>query len=175
VQVEGVSRALDPHHDMWSASRPIVERWVKRELGAEGVARRAIDEAASGFNALRRAPQTLAALEAAALAMSAAPTPAQRNQFHWMPFWVGFAAGAVAMLLAMAGGTPKAQKAPEPPAAEQAERAAAQPHSNVVTIPPPAAGSEAVTPPPSPSVPLEPAHAPQPASQPIPAASAPAH
>ena len=35
VQVEGVARALDPRHDMWTASRPIVERWVKRELGPE--------------------------------------------------------------------------------------------------------------------------------------------
>jgi ubiquinone biosynthesis protein len=169
VQVEGVSRALDPHHDMWSASRPIVERWVKRELGAEGVARRAIDEAASGFNALRRAPQTLAALEAAALAMSAAPTPAQRNQFHWMPFWIGFAAGAVAMLLAMAGGTPKAQKAPEPPAAEQPERPPApQPHSNVVPIPPAAPAASPAPSLPSPSA-AEPAHPAPPAAPETPA------
>ncbi len=49
VQVEGVSRALDPQHDMWTASRPIVERWVKRELGPEAVAKRGIDEAAVGL------------------------------------------------------------------------------------------------------------------------------
>ncbi|UPT63124.1 MAG: 2-polyprenylphenol 6-hydroxylase [Hyphomonadaceae bacterium JAD_PAG50586_4] len=32
VQVEGVARGLDPKHDMWTAARPIVERWVEREL-----------------------------------------------------------------------------------------------------------------------------------------------
>ena len=59
VQVEGVARVLDPQHDMWAAARPIVERWVKRELGPEGVAKRAVDEAGLGFAALRRLPMTL--------------------------------------------------------------------------------------------------------------------
>ncbi|HVY03862.1 MAG TPA: 2-polyprenylphenol 6-hydroxylase, partial [Caulobacterales bacterium] len=40
VQVEGVARQLDPRHDIWGAARPIVERWVRRELGVEGVAKR---------------------------------------------------------------------------------------------------------------------------------------
>jgi ubiquinone biosynthesis protein len=150
VQVEGVSRALDPHHDMWSASRPIVERWVKRELGAEGVARRAIDEAAAGLSSMRRLPQTLAAMEAAARNMAAAPAPTQQTRFQWMPFWVGFAAGAVAMLIVMAsGGDTKIETAREPTAiAEQKEPAPSEPaRGNVAEIPP----ATAVTPPPSPS------------------------
>ena len=57
VQVEGVARALDPRHDMWSASRPIVERWVQRELGPEAVTKRGVEEAAFGF---RRDPPTAA-------------------------------------------------------------------------------------------------------------------
>ncbi len=36
MQAEGVARRLDPEFDMWSASRPIVEASLRRELGAEG-------------------------------------------------------------------------------------------------------------------------------------------
>ncbi|MEJ0058612.1 MAG: 2-polyprenylphenol 6-hydroxylase [Terricaulis sp.] len=153
VQVEGVSRALDPQHDMWAASRPIVERWVKRELGPEGVARRAVDEAAVGFSSLRRLPQTLAALEIAAKSVIVSPPQGERLRFQWMSFWVGFAVGAVVMLIVMAAGdnsriAPRTtQRAPvvttvrpAPPAPRPAQ---------TVTIPPPAAPSE--TPPDAPA------------------------
>jgi len=97
VQVEGVARALDPQHDMWLASRPIVERWVKRELGAEAVARRAVDEAGVGLAALRRLPQTMALIEAAARKVSAeAPRP--ERQWYQMPvFWIALIGGAMIM------------------------------------------------------------------------------
>jgi len=100
VQVEGVARVLDPQHDMWADARPIVERWVKRELGAEGIARRAADQAASGWSALQRLPAAVKALEQAALAMQPAPVPAKRVQFQWMSFWIGstFAACLVTAL-----------------------------------------------------------------------------
>jgi len=35
MQTEGVARRLDPGFDMWEASRPIVEKAVRRELGPE--------------------------------------------------------------------------------------------------------------------------------------------
>lgn len=35
MQTEGVARRLDPVFDMWEASRPVVERAVRRELGPE--------------------------------------------------------------------------------------------------------------------------------------------
>jgi ubiquinone biosynthesis protein len=99
VQVEGVARALDAKHDMWAASRPIVERWVRRELGAETIAKRVMDEAGGGFAALRRLPQTLSALEGAAQAIRQGPTPIERARFQWRAFWVGAAAGVVLMLV----------------------------------------------------------------------------
>lgn len=34
VTVEGVARRLDPQHDIWAAARPVVERWIARELSA---------------------------------------------------------------------------------------------------------------------------------------------
>ena len=113
VQVEGVSRALDPQHDMWAASRPIVERWVKRELGAEGVAKRAIDEAAVGFASLRRLPQTLAALENAAKHVAAGEPERERQRISWMSFWIGFAVGAVALLIVLSAGV-KSEQASRP-------------------------------------------------------------
>jgi ubiquinone biosynthesis protein len=147
VQVEGVSRALDPQHDMWAASRPIVERWVKRELGPEGVARRAVDEAAVGFASLRRLPQTLTALEAAANRVVVSPPQGERLRFQWMSFWVGFAAGAVVMLIVMAAGD-NSRIAPRtvqraPVAATVQPPAPAPRPVQTIAIPPPAAPAEA--------------------------------
>lgn len=39
VTVEGVARRLDPDHDLWEAARPVVERWIQRELGPAAQAR----------------------------------------------------------------------------------------------------------------------------------------
>jgi ubiquinone biosynthesis protein len=143
VQVEGVSRGLDPQHDMWTASRPIVERWVKRELGPEAIAKRGIDEAALGFQALRRLPQTLAAIEAAARKVS---TEAPREDRHWyqMPvFWIGILAGGVLGLVLTSQQAPpppaqpavvqQQQQAPAPRPAPVAPQPSATPTTNPVT------------------------------------------
>ncbi len=135
VQVEGVARALDPQHDMWTASRPIVERWVKRELGAEAVTRRAVDEAAQGFAAMRRLPQTLQALEAAANKVSADPQPAERLRFQWLSFWVGALSGAVLFLILTAGGRRERTPQPSPEPARIETPAPAAP-AVVAPIPP---------------------------------------
>jgi ubiquinone biosynthesis protein len=37
VQVEGVARSIDPGHDIWKSAQPIVERFMKREIGLEGI------------------------------------------------------------------------------------------------------------------------------------------
>jgi ubiquinone biosynthesis protein len=63
VQVEGVARAIDPDHDIWEASRPIVERFMTRELGPEGLARRALRDFEAGMKALRRLPKILDQIE----------------------------------------------------------------------------------------------------------------
>jgi len=39
VMVEGVARDLDPDVNMWSAAQPIVEQWVRQNLGPEAVLR----------------------------------------------------------------------------------------------------------------------------------------
>ncbi len=43
VQVEGVARMLDPDHDLWGTATPVVERWIARELGPEGMMNDAYD------------------------------------------------------------------------------------------------------------------------------------
>ncbi len=111
VQVEGVARALDPQHDMWAAARPIVERWVKRELGAEAVAKRALDEAGLALAAMRRLPQVLSALEAAANKVSHEAPREERKWFENPVFWLGLMAGAVLALVLSAGG----ERKPPPP------------------------------------------------------------
>ncbi len=121
VQTEGVARALDPKHDMWAAARPIVERWVRREMGPEAIARRGLDEAKDALQSLRRLPTTLAALETAATVIARVPPPEEQARFQWMSFWVGFAVGAVVMLIVMAsGGAPRVPRAERAAPATQA-------------------------------------------------------
>jgi ubiquinone biosynthesis protein len=44
VVVEGVSRTLDPHLDMWRTAEPVVREWIERNLGPLGLAETAADE-----------------------------------------------------------------------------------------------------------------------------------
>jgi ubiquinone biosynthesis protein len=71
VQVEGVARRLDPSHDIWEASRPVVEQFMRRELGPEGLARDAMDDMKRLRAAVRRLPGALEELNTAAEAFAA--------------------------------------------------------------------------------------------------------
>ena len=51
---------------MWAASRPIVERFLRAELGPEGVALDALDDLRRLRSALRRMPQAIEDLADAA-------------------------------------------------------------------------------------------------------------
>jgi len=149
VQVEGVARALDPQHDMWAAARPIVERWVQRELGAEAVAKRAIDEAALGFAALRRLPQTLIAVEAAARKVSV-EAPREERQWYEMPvFWIGMIGGGL-LALVLTAGSPKPAAAPqlaaEPPRIEAPTAVVVRPTPNAPMPPVVDSPAEPLTP-----------------------------
>lgn len=67
VTAEGVARALDPDFDMWTASRPVIEPFIRRELGPRATLRRGLAQIQSGLRAWADAPKRLAALEAALL------------------------------------------------------------------------------------------------------------
>lgn len=70
VQVEGVARGLDPNHDIWQAAAPVVERWMRRELGPEGIARETFSDIKRLRNAVKKLPTTLEDLNAAAAAVA---------------------------------------------------------------------------------------------------------
>ncbi|WP_395646648.1 2-polyprenylphenol 6-hydroxylase [Terricaulis sp.] len=122
VQVEGVARGLDPQHDMWTASRPIVERWVQRELGPEAVTKRAVDEAALGFQALRRLPQALIAIEAAARKVSAEAPREERKWFEMPAVWIALLGGAVLALLLTGGDRQRPPQSAQPEIVQPLER-----------------------------------------------------
>ena len=54
VSVEGVARRLNPDHDLWAAAAPVVERWIRRELGPQAQVRDAIEELRDTLKALSR-------------------------------------------------------------------------------------------------------------------------
>ena len=57
VSVEGVARRLNPDHDLWAAAQPIVERWIRRELGPAAQAKEALEEVVAAIKALTRLVQ----------------------------------------------------------------------------------------------------------------------
>ena len=57
VSVEGVARRLNPDHDLWAAAKPVVERWILRELGPRAQVRDAVRELISGARAVSRLVQ----------------------------------------------------------------------------------------------------------------------
>ncbi|WP_336055611.1 2-polyprenylphenol 6-hydroxylase [Nitratireductor sp. CH_MIT9313-5] len=63
VVVEGVSRNLNPHFNMWKAAEPVVGDWIRSNLGPRGVA----TDAREGLHALvslaRQAPELAARTE----------------------------------------------------------------------------------------------------------------
>lgn len=57
VSVEGVARRLNPDHDLWKAAQPVVERWIRRELGPQAQARDALNELVAAARAISRLVQ----------------------------------------------------------------------------------------------------------------------
>jgi ubiquinone biosynthesis protein len=86
VSVEGVARRLNPDHDLWAAAQPVVERWIRRELGPQAQVRDAFGELRTTLQAVARLaqdppqPQTVIVREVR--------TPA----------WMGFGVGAAVVL-----------------------------------------------------------------------------
>lgn len=54
VTVEGVARRIDPDNDIWEAARPIVERWIARELSPLNRARDLLDTGRKALEGLAR-------------------------------------------------------------------------------------------------------------------------
>jgi len=54
MTVEGVARRIDPQHDIWAASEPVVRRWIARELSPATRLRRLAGEAESALRNIAR-------------------------------------------------------------------------------------------------------------------------
>ncbi len=89
ASVEGVARRIDPDHDIWEAARPIVERWIARELSPAAQAKRLAER---GFRAL----EGLARLAETASVPSVIVAE-RRDDTAWA--WVAAAAAILAILL----------------------------------------------------------------------------
>lgn len=103
VQAEGVCRALSDKHNMWKASAPAVERFMRRELGPEGIARDLIEDARRLRDTLRKLPETLEHLTEAAEALKDYQFgDERRTRPRGVPGWLfgavlGAAGGAAAL------------------------------------------------------------------------------
>jgi len=106
VQVEGVCRTLTPAHDMWQASAPAVERFMRRELGPEGRVRDIFRDLERIQTSLVALPATLERLTEAAERMNApddASAPARRRWLAGLAIAVAAASLAVLATLALTG------------------------------------------------------------------------
>jgi ubiquinone biosynthesis protein len=89
VTVEGVARRIDHDHDIWAAAKPVVERWIARELSPP---KRLLE---SGREALAALKSIARAAEAAAAAPP--PPPAPKRNDVYAPWAVAFALAAFAL------------------------------------------------------------------------------
>ncbi|WP_373008271.1 AarF/UbiB family protein [Hyphomonas sp.] len=100
VQVEGVARGIDPGHNIWNASEPVVGAWVRRSFGPEGAARLISGNLREVTNRLKRLPEVMDRFEAS-LAGPATPLPPPRDRFA--PWWGWFGLITILALIAYAG------------------------------------------------------------------------
>ena len=110
VQSEGVARQLNPQHDMWAASAPVVEQWMKRELGPEGMAADLLDDLTRLRSSVRKLPEAIedwaeagAKLRSGEVRLDAESLDrlAGRQQSGRLWRWIGY--GALAVLAGAAG------------------------------------------------------------------------
>lgn len=93
VSVEGVARRLNPDHDLWEAAKPVVERWIRRELGVQAQAKEVLEEARDTLRALSRFAQNPPQTQTLVIEKSRAPA--------WVVATVTASACAAAAALAL--------------------------------------------------------------------------
>ncbi|MEO0714196.1 MAG: AarF/UbiB family protein [Pseudomonadota bacterium] len=89
VQVEGVARAIDPSHDIWTAAEPIVSKWIRTNFGPEGAAKLAAQNVREIANRLKRLPDVMDRFEASLDAQPPVVAP-QKSRFAPWWGWFGF-------------------------------------------------------------------------------------
>lgn len=96
VQVEGVARAIDPAHNIWNASEPVVGDWIRRNLGPEGAVRMVAENIREVTNRLKRLPEVMDRFEKS---LEADPPPAPPRA-RFAPWWGWF--GLITILAGLA-------------------------------------------------------------------------
>lgn len=89
VQVEGVARNIDPTHNIWNASEPVVSGWVRRSFGPEGAARLVATNVREVANRLKRLPEVMDRFEASLEEVSPEPLVVKETFAPWWG-WFGF-------------------------------------------------------------------------------------
>ena len=103
VVVEGVARSLDPNANMWEAARPVVEDWIRDNLGPKSVLRDTRDAVIALSRIGPRLPELAERLVRLAEKQDEPPAP-ERRGWGWVVWLViGAAAGAVGVWAAMGG------------------------------------------------------------------------
>ena len=100
AQVEGVARAIDPKHNIWQASEPVVGDWVRRSFGPEGAARMVSGNLREVTNRLKRLPEVMDRFEAS-LDVPTPHLPPRRPPFA--PWWGWFGLTIILALITYAG------------------------------------------------------------------------
>jgi ubiquinone biosynthesis protein len=93
VVVEGVARSLNPYINIWDVAQPIVEDYIKKNIGPQAFAR----DLARTARVLARFGPRLPKLAEAVLVAQSAPPPPQKS--GWPPLaWVALGAGGTAVI-----------------------------------------------------------------------------
>ena len=102
VVVEGVARSLDPNANMWEAPRPVVETWIRDNLGPKSVLRDTRDAVIALSRIGPRLPELAERLvRLAEREEEEAPKP--DRGFGWAWLLIGAAAGAAGVWMATGG------------------------------------------------------------------------
>jgi ubiquinone biosynthesis protein len=93
LNVEGLGRQLDPELDLWSTAKPFLERWMREQVGMEGLTQRLRDEAPRYAKLLPELPRLIhAALQPrddAAMAQALLAEQRRTNRLLRAVLWVG--------------------------------------------------------------------------------------
>jgi len=98
--VEGVARSLDPQINIWQVARPVVEDYIRREMGPRAALR---DLGQTAMVLSRYGPRLPGLVEAALIRQAAPEAPAPHRRWPGRLAWgaAGVVAGAAAALLGM--------------------------------------------------------------------------
>jgi ubiquinone biosynthesis protein len=94
VVVEGVARSLDPQANIWTAAKPIVEAWMRDNLGPKAIARDLRDAAVVIARYAPRLPGIAEKFVIAADRDRTPPAPQPAPNGFWTAFAAGVAGGA---------------------------------------------------------------------------------